>query len=230
MMTGAERRSGVPFVSDSTRRSAPAVELLKQRGWELFDASRHEILFAKDPDANALLNDREGHPHAFVMACVCDRQDSAERVWRIPFLLGRRLGSVAFADGDPEDSPARCGPPRRQQREIAAARVARTLAEARELIALLSAVPRLDRGARGPCGQRSAIHAVRYALQAAAAVSIAAHSRRMSVAKKTRHSRSGSGIPATHRLARSPMNSDGTGRGRGRLAVQTGRTSNCPGK
>lgn len=79
-------------------QTGPAVGLLRQRGWEIFEAPRAQVEFTKQPGADALLNDLGGYPHAFVLACVCDRQDSAERVWRIPYLLGQRLGSVAFGD------------------------------------------------------------------------------------------------------------------------------------
>jgi uncharacterized HhH-GPD family protein len=49
-------------------------------------------------EANALLNDLAGHPHAFVLACLVDRQDSAERAWTLPYRLGERAGSWRFAD------------------------------------------------------------------------------------------------------------------------------------
>lgn len=49
-------------------------------------------------EADDLLNDIEGCPHAFVVACIMDRQMGAERAWRIPYELGQRLGSFRFLD------------------------------------------------------------------------------------------------------------------------------------
>jgi uncharacterized HhH-GPD family protein len=43
-----------------------------------------------------LLNDLQGHPHAFVLACVMDRQINAERAWLIPYSLRQRLGRFDF--------------------------------------------------------------------------------------------------------------------------------------
>ena len=83
---------------DSARPVHGAAAILAKRGWTLFDQPPQPIEFTDLPQANALLNDLAGHPHAFVLACLCDRQDSAVRVWRIPYLLGQRVGSVAFDD------------------------------------------------------------------------------------------------------------------------------------
>ena len=49
-------------------------------------------------EANTLLNDLEHHPHAFVLACLVDRQDIAERAWTLPYRLGERAGSWELAD------------------------------------------------------------------------------------------------------------------------------------
>jgi endonuclease III len=46
--------------------------------------------------ANHLLNDLSGHPHTFVLACLMDRQMSAERAWLIPYELAKRLGQFDF--------------------------------------------------------------------------------------------------------------------------------------
>lgn len=50
-----------------------------------------------NPEAEKLLNDLEHHGHAFVIACVMDRQVKAERAWLIPYLLRERLGTFEFA-------------------------------------------------------------------------------------------------------------------------------------
>ncbi|MCL2206917.1 MAG: hypothetical protein FWB90_02345 [Fibromonadales bacterium] len=40
--------------------------------------------FVEDIEANNLLNDIENNPHAFVLACLMDRQIQAEKAWLIP--------------------------------------------------------------------------------------------------------------------------------------------------
>ncbi len=69
---------------------------LVEHGKQLFEAkqsrgfTRDEA--AKDEAANALLNDLTGHPHAFVLAAVMDRQVKAERAWLIPYRFQQKLG------------------------------------------------------------------------------------------------------------------------------------------
>ena len=50
------------------------------------------IDFTKDLKADALLNDLSRYPHAFVIACICDRQVKAELAWFVPYRLSHRLG------------------------------------------------------------------------------------------------------------------------------------------
>ena len=45
---------------------------------------REPINFTCDLKANKLLNDIENNPHAFVLACLMDRQIKAEKAWMIP--------------------------------------------------------------------------------------------------------------------------------------------------
>lgn len=52
--------------------------------------------FTDNPDANQLVNDLRDHPHAFVLACLMDRQVPSERAWRIPYELRNRLGFFDF--------------------------------------------------------------------------------------------------------------------------------------
>ncbi len=70
--------------------------LLVQRGEDLFKADRKQVVFTKDPSADALLNDLDRHPHAFVLACVMDRQIRAERAWLIPYRISQALGGFSF--------------------------------------------------------------------------------------------------------------------------------------
>lgn len=74
-----------------------AATQLIEHGRMLFKASRREGVFTTNPAADALLNDLQGHPHAFVLACTMDRQISAERAWHIPYLVSLKLGDFSFA-------------------------------------------------------------------------------------------------------------------------------------
>ena len=47
-------------------------------------------------EADALVGDLANHPHAFVLACIMDRQVKAARAWAIPYLMSRRLGGFDF--------------------------------------------------------------------------------------------------------------------------------------
>ncbi len=69
---------------------------LVELGQDLFQAPKEFALFTKVPEADALLNDIEGHPHAFVLACVMDRQIKAERAWLIPYKISLKIGSPSF--------------------------------------------------------------------------------------------------------------------------------------
>ncbi|GIW81206.1 MAG: hypothetical protein KatS3mg105_3013 [Gemmatales bacterium] len=62
-------------------------------GQTLFSAQKQLIQFTKVAEADALLNDLRNYPHAFVLACVMDRQIRAERAWLIPYRISERLGN-----------------------------------------------------------------------------------------------------------------------------------------
>jgi len=63
-------------------------------GQSLLDRPRAPIEFTGDIEPDALLNDLEHSPHAFVMGCLVDRQVPAERAWRLPFEACQRLGTT----------------------------------------------------------------------------------------------------------------------------------------
>jgi len=69
---------------------------LVEHGERLFRAPKQPIQFTKDPDADALLNDLENCPHAFVLACVMDRQIKAERAWLIPHRISEKIGGFSM--------------------------------------------------------------------------------------------------------------------------------------
>ncbi len=54
------------------------------------------IKFTGTDAYDVLLNDLDNYPHAFVIACVMDRQIKAELAWAIPYKLKERLGSFKF--------------------------------------------------------------------------------------------------------------------------------------
>ena len=72
-------------------------DLLLQRGEELFRSPRQIRHFTNVEDGDALLNDLENYPHAFVLACVMDRQIKAERAWLIPYLISQKIGGFEFS-------------------------------------------------------------------------------------------------------------------------------------
>ena len=71
-------------------------ERLITKGKELLEAPGQTIPFTPDENANALIIDLTNTPHAFVIACIMDRQIKAERAWRIPHQLAKKLGTFEF--------------------------------------------------------------------------------------------------------------------------------------
>jgi|SRR5205809_536266 len=69
---------------------------LVEHGQTLFRAPKQLIQFTRLDDANALLNDLSTHPHAFVLACVMDRQIKAEKAWLIPYRIAEKLGGFSL--------------------------------------------------------------------------------------------------------------------------------------
>jgi uncharacterized HhH-GPD family protein len=76
--------------------SAHAV--LKERGEEILAEPAKVISFTGNADADKLLNDLSNSPHAFVIACLMDRQWQAEKCWLVPYRFKERVGSFAFDD------------------------------------------------------------------------------------------------------------------------------------
>jgi len=70
-------------------------QLVREGRWHLRQPRRY-IEFTGYREADELLNDLENYPHAFVIACIMDRQIKAEKAWRIPYELRRRVGFLAI--------------------------------------------------------------------------------------------------------------------------------------
>lgn len=69
---------------------------LVEHGEIIFRAPKQLIQFTKNPVADALLNDLTDHPHAFVLACVMDRQIKAEKAWLIPHKISEKLDGFSM--------------------------------------------------------------------------------------------------------------------------------------
>lgn len=71
-----------------------AEHLLVTIGKERFaDPVRQTVRFVDDKVQNDFLNDLENVPHAYVLACVMDRQLKSERAWAIPYIIKEIIGS-----------------------------------------------------------------------------------------------------------------------------------------
>jgi endonuclease III len=69
------------------------VNILIQKGNKLFRRPYKYIEFTKNKEADKLLNNLKDFPHAFVLACLMDRQIKAERAWIIPFEISKEIKS-----------------------------------------------------------------------------------------------------------------------------------------
>ncbi len=65
--------------------------LMKERAEYLFVQPYKKIEFTGNTLADDLLNDLSEYPHAFVLACVMDRQMKAEKAWMIPYEVSLEL-------------------------------------------------------------------------------------------------------------------------------------------
>jgi len=73
------------------------VKRLLVRGNKLLNQPYRRIDFTRVNEADELLNDLTNHSHAFVLACMMDRQIKAEKAWLIPYKLGLLIGGFEFA-------------------------------------------------------------------------------------------------------------------------------------
>ena len=73
-------------------------ERLIDEGYEELQRPPSPMEFSGHPEADQLVNDVDHYPHAFVLACLADRQIRTERAWSMPFEIRRRLGSFEFDD------------------------------------------------------------------------------------------------------------------------------------
>lgn len=71
------------------------VKIAKER---FSNPSSQIVHFVDDHNANAILNNLEKYPHAYVLACLMDRQIKAERAWLIPYQINEEIGSFDFKE------------------------------------------------------------------------------------------------------------------------------------
>jgi len=69
------------------------IDYLLDRGRDHMAAPRVVVRFTADDAANEFINDLEGVPQAFVLACLLDRQMPAEKVWAMPYAFRQALGA-----------------------------------------------------------------------------------------------------------------------------------------
>ena len=85
-----------PTVSRKKMSEKSIRDRLVEHGQTLFRAPKQPITFTKEAQADALLNDLDNHPHAFVLACVMVRQVKAERAWLIPYRISQKIGGFSM--------------------------------------------------------------------------------------------------------------------------------------
>lgn len=68
------------------------VKILIRKGREYFNQPFKKLPFTKNPEADDLLNNLKDYPHAFVLACLMDRQIKAENAWLIPYKISQEIG------------------------------------------------------------------------------------------------------------------------------------------
>jgi len=73
------------------------VNILIEKGNKLFKQPYKYIKFTKNEESNKLLNNLKDFPHAFVLACVMDRQIKAERAWLIPYKISEEIKGFEFS-------------------------------------------------------------------------------------------------------------------------------------
>ena len=73
--------------------------LLVQIAKERFGKPTSQLVhFVDDENANAILNDLDKYPHAYVLACLMDRQIKAERAWAIPYEIYKEINSFEISE------------------------------------------------------------------------------------------------------------------------------------
>jgi endonuclease-3 len=70
--------------------------VLVEQGTRVFNGPAEFVVLTQLREADELLNDLTEYPHAYVLACVMDRQIKAEKAWLIPYRFAQKLGDFSF--------------------------------------------------------------------------------------------------------------------------------------
>lgn len=70
---------------------------LKEESFKEYNKTEKVQLIDYD-SKNELVSDLENYPHAFVLACIMDRQMTAERAWSIPYEIKNVIGTFDIND------------------------------------------------------------------------------------------------------------------------------------
>lgn len=89
-------RSGVGGKTVKEEKLSLLCERLVAEGLERLRQPRGFVHFTGITEADELLNNLDEYPHAFVIACIMDRQMKAEKAWCIPLYLKQRIGNFDF--------------------------------------------------------------------------------------------------------------------------------------
>jgi len=74
------------------------VSLLIKISEERFKSESKKPIFTPHKEANDLVVDINDYPHAYVIACIMDKQIKAERAWEIPYRIKQEIGSFEIND------------------------------------------------------------------------------------------------------------------------------------
>jgi hypothetical protein len=88
-----------PMPSNATRRDPVQDRIrgrLVERAKISFCAPAEFETFTGHPEADRLVNDLSGHPHAFLLGCVMDRQIAFEKAWLIPYRISEKLNGFSI--------------------------------------------------------------------------------------------------------------------------------------
>lgn len=91
---GLKSNKGRFTVGDSLANEV--VSCLKRVGAESRERKGGVSGITVEPNARDLVNDLGGHPHAFVLACIADRQTKADIAWSLPHAIRKVVGDFEF--------------------------------------------------------------------------------------------------------------------------------------